>query len=101
MRICRRQPAAVRRASLVTPLTRKRSNLLTKLNTLARRHAKEVGRAPNDIVLRFLHRPVDINNFPHHFNDSSAPLVVESGIELTSEMVEINRATFGRHSVAN
>jgi hypothetical protein len=74
-------------------------NSLAKLDTLARRHSQQICGAPNDIALKFVHAPINVNDFPHHLNDSAAAFIVENMTELTSEMVEINRTPVDCSSV--
>jgi hypothetical protein len=40
-----------------------------------------------------------LSDFPHHFNDAAPALIVENITELTSEVVQINRAAVGGNSV--
>jgi hypothetical protein len=53
------------------------------------------------MVLKFVRAPINENNFPHHSNDAAAAFIVESAIDLTGEMVEINRASVGCSSVVD
>jgi hypothetical protein len=48
---------------------------------------------------KLVHASINANDFPHHLNDSTAAFVVETIIELTGDMVEINRASIGCDSV--
>jgi len=41
-----------------------------------------------------------VNDLPHHFNDFSATLIIEKFIELTGEVIEIDRASlYGRSAI--
>jgi hypothetical protein len=74
-------------------------NSLAKLDALARRHPEQVGDAPNDIALKFVHALINVNDLPHHFNDSLAAFIVENIIELAGKMVKVDRASVGCGSV--
>jgi hypothetical protein len=75
--------------------------LPAELDTLAGRYAQQVGDTPNDIVLEFVDASVRVYDFPHHLDDAAAAFVVECIIELTGEMVEINRASLGHRGVVD
>ena len=74
---------------------------LAKLDPLASRHSQQVRGTPNYMALKFVRAPITENNFPHHSNDAAAAFIVESAIDLTGEMVEINRASVGGSSVVD
>jgi hypothetical protein len=76
-------------------------NSLAKLDTLSRGHSQQVCGTPNDMVLKFICAPINVIDLPHHFNDLAAAFLVEDIVELTSEQVEINRASVGCNSVVN
>src|SRR3954469_20582912 len=40
-----------------------------ELNPVARRHAQQIGRAPDDVVLELADLAVGINQLPHHLDD--------------------------------
>ena len=42
---------------------------------------------------------INVNDLPHHFNDSLAAFIVEDLIELAGEMVKVNRTSVGCGSV--
>ena len=65
-------------------------NLLAKLDPLSRGHPQQIGGAPDDIVLEFIHSTVGVHNFPHHPNEPAATFAVQKLIELAGEMVEID-----------
>jgi hypothetical protein len=65
-------------------------NVLAKLDPLSRGHPQQIGDAPDDIVLEFIHSTVGIHNFPHHPNEPAATFAVQKLIELVGEMVEID-----------
>jgi hypothetical protein len=65
-------------------------NLLAKLDPLSRGHPQQIGDAPDDIVLEFIHSTVGVHNFPHHPNEPAATFAVQKLIELAGEMVEID-----------
>ena len=67
-----------RRRSLSSPPMR-----LAQLDPLARRDAKQVGGAPQQIVLELVASAVGIDDLPHHFDDAGAARLVEHAIEQT------------------
>lgn len=64
-------------------------NSLAKFDTLSSRYSEEIGGAPDDIVLIFIHSAVGIDDLPHHLNDLATAFVVRELMELTGKMIEV------------
>ena len=65
-------------------------DLLAQLDPLSRGHPQQIGDAPDDIILEFIHSTVGIQDFPHHLNEPATTFVVQKLIELVGEIVEVD-----------
>src|SRR5262249_19068206 len=71
--------------------TRLGGHALAQLDTRARRYAKQTRGAPDDVLLKLVNPPVDIDDLPHHLDHAPAPLLVERAVEQAGEVIEIDR----------
>ena len=50
---------------------------MLEIDPVARRHAEEIGRTPNHVILELVDLAVGIDQFPHHLDDTKAALFVQ------------------------
>ena len=68
---------------------------------LLRRHAKEIGGAPQQIVLQLVAAAVGIDDLPHHLDDAGAAALVERAVERMGEMIKVDRFLLGRRRLGD
>src|SRR3984893_16219553 len=68
-----------------------------EINPIARRHAQEIGGAPDHVVLELADLAVGIDKLPHHFDDAKPALLIHRAHDDAGEMIEIDRLTLDQH----
>ena len=64
---------------------------MLEIDPVARRHAQQVGRAPDHVVLELADLAVGIDQLPHHFDDAEPACLVHRAHDDAGEMIEIDR----------
>src|SRR5271169_1773368 len=70
---------------------------MLEFDAVARGHPKEVGGAPDDIVLELADLTVSVNELPHHLDDAQAARLVHRTHDDAGEMIEIDRLALDQH----
>src|SRR5208283_109671 len=65
-------------------------SVLPQRHTLPRRHAKQLGDAPDDILLAFVDVAVCVSELPEHADELAAAFLVERTFQDAGEMIEID-----------
>ena len=59
-------------------------------NAFARGDAEQIGGAPHQIVLEFVHPPVREDDLPHHLDHADAARLIERAVDQAGEMIEVD-----------
>src|ERR1700688_2171053 len=83
----------------MTSARRLRSDLFThrllQANARLRRYAEELGDAPDEVVLEFVHLAVREDQLPHHCYDPLPLGFIEPALQHTGKAVEVDRFAVG------
>src|SRR5713101_7157708 len=66
---------------------------MLEVDPIARRHAQEIGGAPDYVILELADLAVGIDQLPHHFDDAKPALLIHRAHDDAGEMIEIDRLT--------
>src|SRR5258708_36802143 len=67
------------------------SNAVLEIDPVARRHAQQIGRTPDDVVLELADLAVGVNQLPHHLDDTEPALLIHRTHDDAGEVIEIDR----------
>ena len=64
---------------------------MLEIDPVTRRHAEQVGGAPDHIILELADLAIGVNQFPHHFDDAEPARFIHRAHDDAGEMIEIDR----------
>ncbi len=77
------------------PLAALGGDAVAQRDALRRRHAEQIGDAPDQVVLELRSRAVGVGDRPHHLDHAQPLGFVERAVELTGEVIKIDGLLVG------
>src|SRR5580700_2756727 len=66
-------------------------NAVLEIDAVTRRHAEQVGGAPDYIVLELVDLAIGVHQFPHHFDNAEPTGFINRAHDDAGEMIEVDR----------